>query len=101
MGEHYTMTEPQIAAFLSESDTETLFYFAEIGNSDSELFLHVYTRNERNAKRALEDLRQAIDTVLADWNKNLKPPAGASKGSADYSHAGIRWPLSIIRTAAH
>jgi hypothetical protein len=78
MGEHYTMTEPQLAAFLGDSDAETLFYGAEIGNSDRELFLHVYTRNERNAKRALEDLRQAIDTLLAEWNKNLKPPAGAS-----------------------
>jgi hypothetical protein len=95
------MSEQQIKAFIEDRHAETVFLIQEISNTDTDFMFDVYTRNQRNARQALLDLREAIDTLLMEWNRHSKlPPASADSEKVDYAHSGVRWPLKIIRTPA-
>ncbi|NTS33889.1 hypothetical protein HQ945_21755 [Phyllobacterium sp. BT25] len=76
------MDDP-IAHFTKTSQSEgleTLFYVPAIAKGDTALTLHVSTWNQSNARLELEELRNAIDRLLRDWNLGTYakyPPATA------------------------
>lgn len=89
-----------------EEGLETKVWVHEIANTDTKITVDVYTRNPRNARQALEDLREAIDDLLYEWKtgKYFQLPAIVTDGSEQpeptFLHYRRQRDLHIIRPPA-
>lgn len=57
----------QADIFKGDPTIETLIHVPEIANDATELKLEIYTRNKRNAGKALTALKIAIDELCNSW----------------------------------
>lgn len=89
------MANPVIA-FINDKDLETLIYVHEIAKDDPTLVVDIHTWKPRNARKALEVLRAAIDDLLDEWDtgKYFKLPP-ETEDDTKLRPVHYHWPLRI------
>ena len=87
------VTDQKIEAFLDDPQTETLFLIGEIGDTDTELALDIYTRNQRNAMLALEDLKAEAIGLRDEMNLLIR--------RGDGSDGTVGWLLVLPKHNEH
>ncbi|CAN7719460.1 hypothetical protein LJR231_006089 [Phyllobacterium sp. LjRoot231] len=87
-----------VPPFIADENVETMVYVHKIARNDETLTIDVYTRNERHARQALEDLGKLINDMLIGWDslkyRNL-PIVTDDKGPPLFDHYRGEWGLNI------